>query len=177
MYDFTGNRVPGETERDHAYWRDVGTLDAYYDAHMDLVSKDPAFNLHNQSWPIYTSAPTLPPAKFVFEGAEGTGQVLNSLVCSGATVYGGTVESSVISPGVVIQSNATVEQSVLMHNVVIGSGAVVRNAIIDKNVEVPPGVTIGVDHDADRQRFTLSDNGIVVIGKGEKITPDTRDRR
>ncbi len=177
VYDFTENRVPGETERDHAYWRDVGTLDAYYDSHMDLVSADPVFNLDNQSWPIYTSAPTLPPAKFVFDGVDGTGRVLNSLICSGATICGATVQGSVISPGVVIKSNASVEQSVLMHNVVVGSGAVVRNAIIDKNVEVPPGETIGVDHDADRQRFTLSDNGIVVIGKGEKIPPDTRDRR
>ncbi|MGI8984873.1 MAG: glucose-1-phosphate adenylyltransferase, partial [Acidimicrobiales bacterium] len=143
----------------------------------DLVSPDPAFNLDNQSWPIYTSAPTLPPAKFVFEGVEGTGRVLNSLVCSGATVCGATVQSSVISPGVVIKSNACVERSVLLHNVVVGSGAVVRNAIIDKNVEIPPGSTIGVDHDADRQRFTLSDNGIVVIGKGKKIPPDTSDRR
>jgi glucose-1-phosphate adenylyltransferase len=177
VYDFTDNQVPGETERDHSYWRDVGTLDAYYDSHMDLVSPDPVFNLHNQSWPIYTSAPTLPPAKFVFEGAEGTGRVLDSLVCSGATIWGATVQGSVISPGVVIKSNASVEQAVLMHNVVVGSGAVVRNAIIDKNVEVPPGTTIGVDHEADRQRFTLSDNGIVVIGKGEKIPPDSSDRR
>ncbi len=98
--------------------------------------------------------------------------MLDSLVCSGATVQG-----SVISPGVVVKSNASVEQAVLMHNVVVGSGAVVRNAIIDKYVEVPPGTTIGVDHDADRQRFTLSDNGIVVIGKGEKIPPDSSDRR
>jgi len=173
VYDFMDNRVPGETERDHAYWRDVGTLDAYYDSHLDLVSADPAFNLYNQSWPIFTSAPTLPPARFVSEGVDATGRVLNSLVCSGATICGATVQGSVISPGVVIKSSACVEQSVLMQNVVVGSGAVVRNAIIDKNVEVPPGTTIGVDHDADRRRFTLSDNGIVVIGKGERIPPDS----
>jgi glucose-1-phosphate adenylyltransferase len=178
VYDFTDNRVPGETERDRAYWRDVGTLDAYYDAHMDMVSADPVFNLYNESWPIYTSAPTLPPARFVFEGAEGTGRVLNSLVSSGATIRGATVQGSVISPGVVIKSNAGVERSVLLHNVVVGSGAVVRNAIIDKNVEVPPGTMIGVDHDADRRRFTLSENGIVVIGKGEKLPPpDSPERR
>ncbi len=176
VHDFTDNRVPGETERDHAYWRDVGTLDAYYDSHMDLVAPEPTFNLYNHSWPIYTSAPTLPPAKFVVGGADGTGRVLDSLVCSGATVTGANVEGSVISPGVVVNPDATVERSVLMHNVVIGEGAVVRNAILDKNVVVPPGTTIGVDHDADRKRFTLSDNGVVVIGKGEEISFDNRDQ-
>ena len=176
VHDFTENRVPGETERDHAYWRDVGTLDAYYDSHMDLVAPEPTFNLYNHSWPIYTSAPTLPPAKFVVGGAEGTGRVLDSLVCSGATVTGANVEGSVISPGVVVNPDATVERSVLMHNVVIGEGAVVRNAILDKNVVVPPGTTIGVDHDADRKRFPLSDNGVVVIGKGEKSSFDNRDQ-
>ena len=176
VHDFTGNRVPGETERDHAYWRDVGTLDAYYGSHMDLVAPEPTFNLYNHSWPIYTSAPTLPPAKFVVGGAEGTGRVLDSLVCSGATITGANVEGSVISPGVVVDPDASVERSVLMHNVVIGKGAVVRNAILDKNVVVPPGTTIGVDQDADRKRFTLSDNGVVVIGKGEKISSDNRDQ-
>ncbi len=170
FYDFTDNRVPGETERDHAYWRDVGTLDSYYDSHMDLVSADPPFSLDNESWPIFTSAPALPPARFVFKGVEGTGRILDSLVCSGAAILGATVQGSVISPGVVVEPGARVEQSVLMHKVVVGRDAVVRNAIIDKNVEVPPGTTIGVDHDADRQRFTVSDNGIVAIGKGEKVS-------
>ena len=169
VYDFTENRVPGETEHDHAYWRDVGTLDAFYQSHMDLLSSEPAFNLGNDGWPIYTSAPTLPPAKFMIGGGEGTGRVLDSMVCSGATIRGATVEGSVISPGVVVHPDARVERSVLMHNVVVGSGAVVRNAIIDKNVEVPPGTKIGVDHDADRERFTVSDDGVVVIGKRERI--------
>jgi glucose-1-phosphate adenylyltransferase len=170
VYDFTTNHVPGETERDHAYWRDVGSLDSYYDSHMDLVSVHPIFNLYNREWPIYTSLPTLPPAKFVLQGADaGTGMALDSMVCAGSIISGGTVRSSVISPGVLVHPHATVEQSVLMHDVVIGTGAIVRNAIIDKNVHVPPGARIGVDPILDKARFTMSPNGIVVIGKGEKV--------
>jgi glucose-1-phosphate adenylyltransferase len=169
VYDFSKNQVPGSTERDHGYWRDVGTIDSYYDAHMDLVSVHPIFNLYNREWPIYTSLPTLPPAKFVLQGVEGTGQALDSMVCAGSIISGGTVRSSVISPGVVVDSHALVENSVLMHDVVVGQGAVVRNAILDKNVQVPPGARIGLDPDLDRARFTVSDNGIVVIGKGEKV--------
>ncbi len=176
VYDFSNNSVPGETDRDHGYWRDVGTLDAYYESHMDLVSAHPVFNLYNQQWPIYTSGPPLPPAKFVFEGDESTGKVLNTMVCSGAIISGATLRGSVVSPGVEIRQHAEVEDSVLMHDVVVGEGAVVRNAIIDKNVEVPPGTSIGVDPDADKERFTTSDKGIVVIGKGEKVPPDTKEQ-
>ena len=170
VYDFTTNHVPGGTERDHAYWRDVGSLDSYYDAHMDLVSVHPIFNLYNREWPIYTSLPTLPPAKFVLQGPDaGTGMAVDSMVCAGSIISGGTVRSSVISPGVLVHPHASVEHSVLMHDVVIGAGAVVRNAIIDKNVKVPPGAQIGVDPILDKARFTVSPNGIVVIGKGEKV--------
>jgi glucose-1-phosphate adenylyltransferase len=169
VYDFTENHVPGETERDHAYWRDVGTLDSYYDAHMDLVSVHPVFNLYNRQWPIFTSLPTLPPAKFVLQGTAGNGAAYDSMVCAGSIISGGTVRSSVISPGVFVNAHALVESSVLMHDVHIGSGAIVRNAIIDKNVKVPPGARIGLDREEDEARFTVSDGGIVVIGKGEKV--------
>ena len=171
VHDFTKNKVPGETEREHAYWRDVGTLDAYYDAHMDLVTAEPSFNLYNTRWPIFTSGPPYPPAKFV-AGAKGSGMVLGSMVCSGAIINGATVKGSVISPGVVIHPDALVEDSVLLHDVVVGPGATVRRSILDKNVEVPQGTGIGVDTDADRERFVVSDNGIVVLGKDQKIPPD-----
>ncbi len=171
VYDFEGNEVPGATERDRAYWRDVGSLDAYYDAHMDMVSVHPVFNLYNSLWPIHTSGPTQPPAKFVLEGHEGTGRALNSMVCAGAIVSGGTVRWSVLSPGVVVEAHAEVEASVLMHGVRVGRGAVVRNTILDKNVQVPPGARIGCDPEADRRRFTVSDQGVVVLGKGAAV-PD-----
>ena len=171
VHDFTKNKVPGETEREHAYWRDVGTLDAYYDSHMDLVTAEPNFNLYNTRWPIFTSGPPYPPAKFV-AGSEGSGMVLGSMVCSGAVINGATVKGSVISPGVVIHPDAVVEDSVLLHDVVVGPGAVVRRSILDKNVEVPRGASIGVDAAADRERFVVSDNGIVVLGKDQKIPPD-----
>jgi glucose-1-phosphate adenylyltransferase len=169
VYDFTANHVPGATERDHAYWRDVGTLDSYFDAHMDLVSVHPIFNLYNRDWPIYTSLPTLPPAKFVLEGADGTGQALDSMVCAGSIISGGTVRSSVVSPGVFVDRRALVENAVLLNDVSVGAGAVVRNAIVDKNARIPPGARIGVDPVADQARFTVSPKGIVVIGKGEKV--------
>jgi glucose-1-phosphate adenylyltransferase len=134
---------------------------------MDLVSVHPVFNLYNLEWPIYTSLPSLPPAKFVLEDRGATGRALGSIVCAGAIISGGTVRDSVISPNVFVDKRAVVERAVLMHGVVVGAGAVVRNAIIDKNVCVPPGASIGVD--TDDSRFTKSENGIVVIGKGETV--------
>jgi glucose-1-phosphate adenylyltransferase len=170
VYDFSTNVVPGATERDRGYWRDVGTLDSFYDASMDLVSVHPVFNLYNTEWPIYTAGSQLPPAKFVFEDHDRRGQAFDSLVSNGVIVAGGTARRSVIHPGVRIESGALVEDSVLMDGVVVHPGAVVRRAIVDKNVEVAPGAHLGVEIDHDRDRFTVTDQGVVVVGKGEKVT-------
>jgi glucose-1-phosphate adenylyltransferase len=165
VYDFATNDVPGATERDCGYWRDVGTLDAYYDAHMDLVSVHPIFNLYNRAWPIYTNQAPLPPAKVVHDDSE----VVDSLLGPGAIVSRGVVRRSVLSPLVHVHDHAEVSGSVLLDNVHVGQGAIVRNAILDKNVVVPDGARIGVDADRDAARFTVSDSGVVVIGKGATV--------
>ncbi len=170
VYDFSKNEVPGTTERDHAYWRDVGTLDSYYEAHMDLISVHPIFNLYNQEWPIYTACSPDPPAKFVFSDEGRKGHALDSMVCSGAVLSGGEVHRSVVSPGVRVCSHAKVEDSVLMHGVEIGRKAFVRNAIIDKYVRIPEGARIGVDSSEDRKRFDVTEKGIVVIPKATEVS-------
>jgi glucose-1-phosphate adenylyltransferase len=169
VYDFATNEVPGAADRDRGYWRDVGTLDAYYDAHMDLISVFPIFNLYNQEWPIHTWPDPLPPAKFVFDEDSRRGHALDSMVCAGAVLAGGVARRSILSPGVHLHSWAEVEDSILMHGVDVGRGAVVRRAIVDKDVVVAPGATIGVDPEADRGRFTVSAGGVVVIPKGEVV--------
>ncbi|HEU0090006.1 MAG TPA: glucose-1-phosphate adenylyltransferase [Pseudonocardiaceae bacterium] len=163
VYDFADNVVPGATDRDRGYWRDVGTLDAYYDAHVDLVSVHPVFNLYNQAWPIRTATPPLPPAKFV---QGGTAQ--ESIVGAGSIVSAAQVTHSVLSGDVVIEAGAYVAGSVLLPGVRVGKGAVVRHAILDKNVVIPDGAQVGVDPDLDRERYTVSGGGVVVLGKGAR---------
>ena len=169
VYDFALNQVPGATDRDRGYWRDVGTLDAYYDAHMDQISVSPIFNLYNGRWPILTWLDPLPPAKFVFDEDGRRGHALDSMVCAGVVLSGGAARRSILSPGVQLHSYSEVEDSILMHGADIGRGAVVRRAIVDKDVRIGPGASIGVDPDADRERFKVSAGGVVVIPKGEVV--------
>ncbi|MFC8620166.1 glucose-1-phosphate adenylyltransferase [Micromonospora purpureochromogenes] len=171
VYDFKDNEVPGSTDRDRGYWRDVGTLDSFYDAHMDLINVHPVFNLYNFDWPIYSNQPPYPPAKFVHQWGERVGRAVGSMISPGAVISGSLVENSIVSPKVKVHSWAHVDGAVLMEGVEIGRHAVVRRAILDKNVFVPEGAEIGVDLEKDRQRYTVSDNGIVVIGKGQRVEP------
>jgi glucose-1-phosphate adenylyltransferase len=165
VYDFANNEVPGETERDKGYWRDVGSIDSYFEAHMDLVSPLPIFNLYNRQWPILTNPPSLPPAKFSERGIA-----FDSVVGAGSIISGGELRRTVASYDVYAGRDSVVENSVLMPSVKIGENAKVRNAILDKSVVVEPGAMIGFDLERDRERFTVSTGGIVVVGKGITVT-------
>ncbi|NNG41074.1 glucose-1-phosphate adenylyltransferase [Flexivirga sp. ID2601S] len=169
-YDFRDNDIPGVTERDFGYWRDVGTIDSFYDAHMDLVSIHPIFNLYNYDWPILTDASSYPPAKFVHGASARQGMATGSMISSGTIVSGSVIAGSVLGPNVRVHSFAQVDDSVLMDNVDIGRHCRIRRAIIDKDVHVPAGASIGLDPEEDRARgFTVTDSGITVIGKGTVI--------
>jgi glucose-1-phosphate adenylyltransferase len=174
VYDFLQNEVPGTGGQDHGYWREVGTLDSYFAAHMDLCAPDPAFSLYNEHWPILTHVPPQPPAKFVLDESDSgrVGRAVSSVVSNGVIVSGGLVRESVLSPGVRVDDWACVERAVVLHNARIGRRAVVRDAILDKNVMVREGATVGVDKERDTERgFTVSDGGITVVGKGRVVEP------
>jgi glucose-1-phosphate adenylyltransferase len=170
-YDFAQNQLPGQTDKERGYWRDVGTLDAYYAANMDLVAVDPIFSLYNNEWPIFTQGNNLPPAKFVFadEAHDRVGTATDSLVSEGCIVSGSRVNHSVLSPQVRLNSYSTIESSILFENVNVGRHCVIRRAIIDKNVTIPPNTKIGVDPVADKKRFHVTETGIVVIPKGMRL--------
>ncbi len=170
VYDFSRNEVPGETDRSRGYWRDVGTLDTYYSAQMDLVETEPVFSLYNSDWPIFTDVRPYPPTKVVPSGEYGNGEIVNSILSNGVIVTGGRVLRSVLSPRVRVEGGAEIVGSVLMDRVVVGQRGVVRNAILDKNVVVAPGAEIGVDPVKDAERFTISPEGIVVVPKGTTVT-------
>jgi glucose-1-phosphate adenylyltransferase len=165
-------RFRDQNRKEVPYWRDVGTLDAYYQANMDLINVDPVLNLYDREWPIRTYQPQLPPPKFVFNDGPGDnarrGEAHDSMVCQGAIISGGHVRRSILSPNVRVNSYAVVESSILFDGVNVGRHCHIRRAIIDKDVQIPAGTTIGYNLDHDRQRgFTISEQGVVVIAKSE----------
>ncbi|MBK5259430.1 MAG: glucose-1-phosphate adenylyltransferase [Thermoanaerobaculia bacterium] len=170
-YDFAKNHIPGESGHNVGYWRDVGTIDAYFEASMDLVSVTPAFNLYNPLWPVVSAPMHLPPAKFVFadKNTQRTGIATDSLVSDGVIISGGTINRSVLHPRVRIHSYTDIDESILMDGVDVGRYSKIRRAIIDKGVKIPPHTTIGYDLEADRERFTVTESGIVVVPKGSEI--------
>ena len=172
VYDFTRNEVPGSTDRDRYYWRDVGTLDSFYDAHMDLVSALPVFSLYNVDWPIYSLQLNSPPAKFNRDGRGNLGEAVDSIVSLGCLLSGAHIERSVLAPWVRVDSGSKILDSVLFDNSHIGQDVTIQRAILDKGVVVDDGANVGVDHDRDRARgFTVTDSGITVVGKGVRVTP------
>lgn len=181
-HDFGGDVIPAiidtnrvfaypfmdENRKREAYSHNVGTLDAYYEANMDLVSVDPQLNMYDDQWPIRTYQPNLPPAKFVFAGGQRRGHAVDSIVCPGTIISGGRVERSILSSGVRVNSFAVVEDSILFANVDVGRHAKIRRAIVEKNVSIPPGVEIGYDADRDRSRgFNVTAYGITIIAKSD----------
>ncbi len=169
VYDISTNEVPDVSERERGYWRDVGTLDSYFSASLDLVAVEPVFNLYNRRWPILSAGRAQPPAKFVFSDAERQGYATDSLVCDGCIVSGGRVNRSILGSDVRINSWADVEECILFDDVDVGRGARLRRAIVDKGVRIPPGAEIGYDGEADRARFHTSPAGVVVVAKHQQI--------
>jgi glucose-1-phosphate adenylyltransferase len=167
VYDMKRNDVPGSTDRDRSYWRDVGTIDSFFDAHMDLISTLPIFNLYNTQWPIHSQLVNSPPAKFARDAAGRIGQTIDSIVSLGSVLSGTHLERSVVGPWAITEAGAYISDSVLFDRVRVGEGARLRRAIIDKNVVVADGATIGIDRERDLARgFTVTESGITVVGKG-----------
>ncbi|MCU0666018.1 MAG: glucose-1-phosphate adenylyltransferase [Candidatus Omnitrophica bacterium] len=161
-----------ENKKEAKYWRDIGTLDAYFEANMDLIQVDPVFNLYDKDWPIRTFQEQFPPAKTVFSGDEITGRIglsLDSLVSGGCIISGGKVQRSILSPNVRINSYSQVIDSILMEGVNVGRYAKIKRAIIDKDVTIPSGMVIGYDPEEDKKRFTITDSGLVVVAKKTEI--------
>jgi glucose-1-phosphate adenylyltransferase len=171
-YDFQQNEVPGTGEGDRGYWRELGTIDSYFTAHMDLCAATPPLNLYNDRWPIVTRVSYQPPAKFVHEDGDRPGWAVNSVVCAGATVSGAVIRNSVLSPGVRVDGRSRINRAVILHNTHVHRHAVVANAILDKDVTVLAGTTVGVDKEHDRARgFTVSAGGVTVVSKGQVVAP------
>lgn len=166
VYDFSQNKIKGEIET--TYWRDVGTIESYWSAHMDLLSKNPPFSLYNRSWPLHTYYPPLPPATFVDSG-ERKVKITDSLISGGSYIQGSTIYKSVLGFRSNIAAGSLISESVILGDVKVGAGCSIKRAIIDKHVEIAPGTVIGENLELDRQRFHVSDDGIVVIAKGTKV--------
>ncbi|GAA2527316.1 glucose-1-phosphate adenylyltransferase [Rarobacter incanus] len=167
FYDFKDNEVPGSTDRDRAYWRDVGTLDAYYEANKDLIAITPVFNLYNYDWPLHTGNTKMPPAKFVHAGPGRLGHAADSIVSPGVLISGAMAMGSILSPGVHLHSWASVNDSVLLDNVEVHRHAQIHRAIIDKNVVVTERARIGLDKEEDLARgFTVTESGLTVVPRG-----------
>ena len=163
-YNFNDNVIPGMKAEERGYWRDVGTLDSYYEANMDLVDVSPQLNLYNYKWPILTNQGNLPPAKTVFDDDDRRGQNIDSYVCAGCITSGSTVRRSILGPRCKINSYSLVENSILFENVCVGRNVKIRKAIIDKNIVIPDGTKIGYDLAEDRRKgYTVTDSGIVVV--------------
>ncbi|GAB3617540.1 glucose-1-phosphate adenylyltransferase [Okibacterium endophyticum] len=172
VYDLRRNDVPGSTSRDRYYWRDVGTIDSFFDAHQDLISTLPVFNLYNREWPIFSQQLNSPPAKFVRDAKGNLGTTIDSIVSLGSLVSGAHIERSVLGTWALIESGAMVVDSVLFDRAHVEPDAVVRRAILDKDVVVAQGAKIGIDHDRDRARgFTVTESGLTVVGKGVHVLP------
>ncbi|REJ04428.1 glucose-1-phosphate adenylyltransferase [Microbacterium bovistercoris] len=169
-YDMKQNEVPGSSPRDRAYWRDVGTIDSFFDAHMDLISTLPVFNLYNTAWPIRTQSVNAPPAKFVRDAVGRIGNAIDSIVSQGSVLSGTHLERSVVGPGTLASGGSTITDSVLFDHVHVGQGARVHRAVLDKNVVLEDGATVGVDRERDIERgFTVTESGLTVVGKGLRV--------